>query len=92
MLGRMARDVLQEAKLPRHVWFETSAWELVMAALGRYRTAGKRVLNQRASLRQLHAKVLQLKGELASARICLASQQDTIRQLREQIAQHQHNR
>jgi len=65
-VGRLAREVLEAAKLPRHWWQETFAHELVVAALGRLQVERKRVLEQRHQLRQLHAKVMQQKGELAS--------------------------
>lgn len=67
-VGRLAREVLQAARMPPHFWRERFAHELVVSVLGLYQKERKRVLAQRNSLRRLHAKLLQTKGELASAR------------------------
>jgi hypothetical protein len=67
-VGRLAREVLQAAKMPQHFWRETLAHELVVTALGLYQKERKRVLNQRASLRRLHAKLMEVQGALACVR------------------------
>jgi hypothetical protein len=91
-LGRLAREVLEAAKMPRHFWFENFAHELVVGALGRFSVERKRVLRQRSQLRQLHAKVLQLKGEILQNRTVQASMQATIKEKQELIEQLRRNR
>lgn len=63
-LGRMARELLQEAKMPQHMWRETDAHELVLTVLGRYKLERYKVLQQRQQLKQLHIKLMMTRAEL----------------------------
>lgn len=92
-LGRMAREVLEYARMPRHFWFkETSARCLIMSVLGRYRVERERVLRQRFMLRRLSDKVLQLKGELLGANRAIDKQAAQIREKDKLIDQLRRNR
>jgi len=91
-VGNTARQVLQVAKMPRHWWAVKSAWELVLAALGQYQKERTRVLAQRQQLRQLHAKVLQQKGELASKSQVVANLLTTLERQKNLIEEMKRNR
>lgn len=91
-VGNTARQVLQDAKMPRHWWAIGDAWELVLAALGQYAKERKRVLAQRQQLRQLHAKVLQLKGGLLSKEEVITKLAKTIESQRALIEEMKRNR
>jgi hypothetical protein len=91
-VGRMAREVLQLAKLPRHWWHQPDAHELVVAVLGWFSIERERVLRQRLQLRQLHAKVLQLKGIIAGLHETQAGLLTTIDRLQREREEYRRNR